>query len=312
MSTVLNVKNVSKTFKDKVVLRQATFEVKSGEIFGLVGPANSGKSTLMKIVCGLVSASSGSVEINGQDISDNYEEAMIYLGGNPEKSNIYTNMTGLQNLNYYAGLYPNIENKKQRIDSIAEFMGLEDCMKSLAKTYSKDKLKKLCIAQALLHFPKIIVLDDITKDLSKDDIEKMRKFLIKLIKTYNIGVLVSSDNLKEMELLCDKIAVMSGGEILDIKSASEIQAGIKLGEKTCFEVNYPNYGAKILKENMSLKPYAIGSEILVKIADSETKKIATFLEKNGVAIFGIRTITVTFEDIYNSILRKNYKGFTKS
>ena len=304
---VLTVENVSKTQNDKVILRQISFQVKSGEIFGIVGPENSGKSTLINTICGAILPTTGHIEICGKNIVDEFESAIEYVGGALENSNVYTNMSGIQNLRYYAGFYDNIGKKNERIESLAKFLEIEDCLHDLVKHYSDDKKQKIVIAQALLHFPSVLILDEPTKNLEEQNIEGMRNFLKKVIKKYNIAVVVASKNLSEMQILCDKIAVMDKGEILDVMTSEDIKNGIKAGQKVAFKVNYPNFGAKILREKFKLNPYAVGTEILLKIPEKDIQKVSGYLTKYNVAIFGTRVIEKTFEDIYTSIIRKNAK-----
>ena len=304
---ILCVKNLSKTYDDTVAVRNVSFNVYPGEIFGLIGPSESGKSSIIDMICGTVYPTCGDIEINGKSIVDDFENAVKYIGGSLENSNVYTNMTGLQNLKYYAGLYPSITNIKERINSLAHFLELEEDMKKLVKDYTSDKLQKLVIAQALLHFPKLLILDEPTKNLEKDSILNIRNFLKKIIKKYNIAVLIGSKNLSEMKQLCDTVAIISGGEILDIKTSEEFEKSIQLGQKIAFRVNYPNFGAKMIKDKLNLNPHAIGSEIILKVSEDEISSISEFLAKYNIVVFGVRKITKTFEDIYISILNKKLK-----
>lgn len=303
-STILNVNNVSKSINNTVVARQVSFHISNGEIFGIIGPEKSGKSTIINMICGIIVPSCGKIDVCGRSIINDFENAIKFIGGSLENSNLYTNMTSIQNLNYFASLYGNITNKKERINSLIKLFELENDTHKLVKDLPKDKLQKLVLAQALVHYPKLLILDNPTKDLDSDNIQKMRNLLMKIIKKYNISVLVTSSNLKEVQELCDTIAVVRGGEILDIKTAEEIKKGTILGQKIAFKVNYPNYGAKLLSQNFDFGPYAIGPEIILKQPESRIDEISKFLSKNDIAIFGIRTINKTFEDIYNDILRK--------
>ena len=281
---ILTVDNVSKIVDDKVIVRQVSLQVNSGEIFGIVGPENSGKSTLINTICGTVLPSAGTIEICGKNIVDDFESAVEYIGGSLENSNVYTNMSGMQNLKYYASFYDNIGKKNERIASLAKFLEIEDVLHDLVKHYSKDKMQKIVIAQALLHFPSLLVLDEPTKDIEAQNIENLRNFLKKVIKKYNISVIIASKNLEEMQMLCDKIAIMDRGEILDIMTSEDIKNGIKAGQKVAFKVNYPNFGAKMIKEKFKLNPYAIGTEIILKMPEKDIPKISEFLTKYNIAI----------------------------
>ncbi|MBQ7308372.1 MAG: ABC transporter ATP-binding protein [Clostridia bacterium] len=304
---VLRVKNVSKAYNDVIAVRNVSFDVFPGEIFGLIGPSESGKSTIIQMICGTIFPTCGSIDIAEKSIIDDFENAIQYIGGSLENANMYENMTGIQNLKYYASLYPSIPNVKERIDSLAHFLELENDLKKLVKDYSRDKLQKLVIAQALLHFPKLLILDEPTKNLDQDSIANMREFLKKVIKKYNIAVLVGSKNLSEMKQLCDTVGVISGGEILDIRSSEDFENAIQLGQRIAFRVNYPNFGAKMIKNKLNLNPYAIGSEIIMKLPEEDVANISEFLAKYNIVVFGVRKISKTFEDIYLDNLNKKQK-----
>ena len=302
---VLKVENLSKSYNNKTIIRDISFEVNSGEIFGIVGTNDSGKTTLMQIICGNILPSCGEISICGKSITDDFENAIINLGACFENSKLYTNMTGIQNLKYYSKLYPKIPNITKRLESLIKLVDLEDVIYTYVKNYTKDQLQKLVIAQSLLHFPKILVIDELSSKLDKENVSSMRKFLKNIVKQYRIGILIISNNLSDMEVLCDRIAVMSDGEILDIKTSEEIQRGIKFGKKVEIKVNYPNYGAKLIKQNFNLNPRAIGPYIYIKMEEDEVASITSLLLNNNIAVFGIKTIYLTFEQIYMGIINRN-------
>ena len=286
---VLKVENLSKSYNNKTIIRDISFEVNSGEIFGIVGTNDSGKTTLMQIICGNILPSCGEISICGKSITDDFENAIINLGACFENSK----------------LYPKIPNITKRLESLIKLVDLEDVIYTYVKNYTKDQLQKLVIAQSLLHFPKILVIDELSSKLDKENVSSMRKFLKNIVKQYRIGILIISNNLSDMEVLCDRIAVMSDGEILDIKTSEEIQRGIKFGKKVEIKVNYPNYGAKLIKQNFNLNPRAIGPYIYIKMEEDEVASITSLLLNNNIAVFGIKTIYLTFEQIYMGIINRN-------
>ena len=107
-----------------------------------------------------------------------------------------------------------------------------------------------------------------------------------------------------MEILCDTVGIISGGEIIDIKTIAEIKQGIKIGQKVAFKVNYPNYGAKLIKENYNTNPRSIGSEIVLQLPEDQIPEVTAFLVNNNIAVFGVRTIVKTIEEIFVEIVNK--------
>ncbi|WP_085645430.1 ABC transporter ATP-binding protein [Listeria monocytogenes] len=208
----LQVTNLHKKIRKREIIKGISFEVKPGEVFGFLGPNGAGKTTTIRMIVGLIRPTSGTILIGGKDIRKNFTEAMRGLGSIVENPEFYTFLTGKENLAYFARMDPSI--KKERIQEVTELVGLEKRINDRVSTYSLGMRQRLGIAQALLSSPKLLILDEPTNGLDPSGIHEMRDFIRALARNEGISVLVSSHLLSEIELLCDRVAIMTDGMII--------------------------------------------------------------------------------------------------
>lgn len=248
---VLEVKNINKFFGKKQILKDISFDIEEGEILGFVGPNGSGKTTTIKIILGLQKASSGEVYINGKNIKENFENAIIKVGAIVESPDMYMYLSGLDNLKLVANYY-NISHDK--IDSIVEFVGLKDRIKDTVSKYSLGMRQRLGIAQAILNKPNLLIVDEPTNGLDPSGIIEFRKMLKELAKKEKMSIFISSHNLAEIENICDKVLLINEGEIVSLdvlhekndkdKYKLELNSTKKLENKENIEIideNFINY-----------------------------------------------------------------------
>lgn len=248
---VLEVKNINKFFGKKQILKDISFDIEEGEILGFVGPNGSGKTTTIKIILGLQKASSGKVYINGKNIKENFENAIIKVGAIVESPDMYMYLSGLDNLKLVANYY-NISHDK--IDSIVEFVGLKDRIKDTVSKYSLGMRQRLGIAQAILNKPNLLIVDEPTNGLDPSGIIEFRKMLKELAKKEKMSIFISSHNLAEIENICDKVLLINEGEIVSLdvlhekndkdKYKLELNSTKKLENKENIEIideNFINY-----------------------------------------------------------------------
>ncbi|MBE6038990.1 MAG: ABC transporter ATP-binding protein [Anaerofustis stercorihominis] len=221
MSTVLELKNVSKKLGGRKVVDNLSFCVDSGEIFGFLGPNGAGKTTTIKMIVGLLSVDSGEILVDGKSVKRNFEKAMQKIGGIIENPEMYEYMSGKANLKMYAKMYGRIP--KKRIDEVVELVGLTGRINDKVKKYSLGMRQRLGLAQALLHEPKLLILDEPTNGLDPAGIKELRDTLRTLADEKGVSVLVSSHLLSEMELMCDRFLIIDKGVLTDIKSLKDIR-----------------------------------------------------------------------------------------
>lgn len=238
----LEVKNIKKTFGKKEVLKDVSFSIDRGEILGLLGRNGAGKSTAMKIICGLMNADSGEVFVFGNDIKNQRKEALENIGVNINEPALYKSLTGKDNLELIAN-WKNVS--KDRLDEMADFTRLGDNLKKKVSTYSTGMKVRLMLAMVLMNMPRLIILDEPTNGLDPDGIIELRK-LLKDLKNQDCAILFSSHQLSEMEKLASRIIFLEKGQII-----SEIKDLNNLSSKARYllKVENENRLEEILKKN---------------------------------------------------------------
>lgn len=305
---VLNVSNVTKTFGNRVAVNNVSFTIKEGEIFGFLGPNGAGKTTTMKMICGLSSITKGQIRICNYDMPKDSEKALGYVGALIENPLMYPNMTGMDNLKYYASLYKNITKKD--IIKYARVVGLEHRLKDKLKTYSLGMKQRLGIAQALLHSPKLLVLDEPLSGLDPNGVKEMRDFLKILSREYKIAILISSHMLSDMEQICDTIGIINNGQLLEIRSITSLRESIEGAKRIQIRVDYPNYAGKILVNELQIKVDIAGNRVLAYTTEDQITKITQKLLSYGISIFGIEIVSKSLEQIFLEIINNKTKGKT--
>jgi len=303
---VLEVDNLTKVFKNRVAVDNVSFEIIKGEIFGLIGPNGAGKTTIIRMLTGLAEPTSGEIYIDGISLRKHFEKAIAKLGGIIETPELYSYMTGMENLKFFASLYPDIT--KEKIDEIVKLVGMEKRIYDKVRTYSLGMKQRIGIAQALLHDPKLLILDEPTNGLDPNGIKDMRKFLIGLARKKNISILVSSHILSEMEQLCDTVAIIDGGKILEVKTLEQIKRGLQDTQKLCVKCDYPNYAGKLVILKYHIPVTLAGKTIMFNMDDNRIPEVTAMLMKEGIQIFGVNTITKSLEDVFTEMLEKRHNN----
>jgi len=297
---VLKVKNITKTYSKKVVVNDLSFKIFESEIFGLLGPNGAGKSTIMKIITGLSKMDKGDVLICDKSIKKNFEKAILNVGGVVENPEMYENLSGRANLEYYASLYENVS--KKRIDEVVEIVELQDKISDKVKTYSLGMKGRLLIAQSLLHRPKLLVLDEPTNGLDPEGIVKMRQFLKKIAIQEKASILLSSHNLAEMEVLCDTIGILKNGELERVYTMEQLRAD---REKISIKVDFPNYAGKLILNKFGKIPLSIlKNTITLEMGSEKIPQLTILLVSNNINIYSISAVKQTLEDVFLGTINK--------
>ena len=293
MPGAVEIQNVSKVIKGKTIIDSLSFEVKNGEVFGFLGPNGAGKTTTIRMIVGLMDMTTGDIKISGYSVKKNFEKAVSQVGAIVENPEMYKFLSGYQNLLHYARMSKGITNEK--IAETVKLVGLTDRIHDKVKTYSLGMRQRLGIAQALLHNPKVLILDEPTNGLDPAGIREIRDYVRMLAREKDMAVIVSSHLLSEMEMMCDRIGIIQKGKLLDVQFVDDF---IHETEKTVeIEVAPENKAFECLKEvfpNMNLQQTKNG--ISARIKKEEIPYVVKELVACEVQIFGIREITKTLED----------------
>ncbi|MFD1929665.1 ABC transporter ATP-binding protein [Sporosarcina siberiensis] len=221
MQPVVELKNLSKTIGKKKIIDDLNLSLYPGQITGFLGPNGAGKTTTIRMMVGLMSITSGDVLIEGVSLSDDFEGGLSKIGVIVENPEMYKFMTGYKNLVHFARMHEGVT--KERIDEVINQVGMQNRIQEKVSTYSLGMRQRLGLAQALLHRPKFLILDEPTNGLDPAGIREFRMYLRKIADEEGVSVFVSSHMLSEIELMCDRIAVIQNGKLIDIKEVAEVQ-----------------------------------------------------------------------------------------
>lgn len=308
MEAILSIKNLNKSFGSKHIIKNVSFDVYAGEILGFLGPNGSGKTTTIKMIMGFLFPDSGDINICGFDVKKDYEKAMNLVGGIVENPEMYKDMTGMQNLHMYGRLHDGVT--AERIKEVVEIVGMQARANEKIKKYSLGMKQRIGVAQAILHRPRLLILDEPTNGLDPAGIKELRDILKKLAHEENVAVLVSSHMLAEMELMCDRVAIIDNGKILDVKPIEDILHMVANQETYRFELDFgcfelaeeviaSAYGNEVINGSEQLENGHIAINVVV---DLETiPAINKLLVDNNIAVYAIGRIENSLEDAFIEI-----------
>lgn len=230
MDKVIEIKNLSKLYKNGRGITDINLDIHKGNIFGFLGPNGAGKSTTIKMIVGLSKITEGNIYVGGCSVKEDFKGAMRNIGCIVENPDMYNYMSGLDNLKIFARIYKGVD--EARIYEVVKIVDLEGAIKDKVKTYSLGMKQRLGIAQALLHSPKLLILDEPTNGLDPAGIKQMRELLRKLSYDTGLTVFVSSHILGEMQQMCDRVGIIHKGKIITIKSVAELLNMTQKDDKT--------------------------------------------------------------------------------
>ncbi|SET49787.1 ABC transporter ATP-binding protein [Paenibacillus sp. NFR01] len=218
-NVVLSVEGVRKKIGRKWIIDNVSFDVKEGEIFGFLGPNGAGKTTTIRMLVDLIRPSAGIIKVCGYNVNRDPEHALRYVGSIVENPEVYSYLTGWENLQHFANMQPGVG--PDRIAEVAEIVRLDQRIHDKVSTYSLGMRQRLGIAQALLGRPKLLILDEPTNGLDPKGIKELREFIRRLAGE-GMAVFVSSHLLSEIQLLCDRVAIISKGRVLAVGGVEEL------------------------------------------------------------------------------------------
>lgn len=219
------IQGVTKLYGDQKALDNVSFEVKTGEIVGFLGPNGAGKSTMMKIITGYIPASSGQVRVNGMEVGTNNLEVRKQIGYLPENNPLYPEMYVREYLGFVASIYNSGTPVKKQIDNIIEVTGLASEQKKKIGSLSKGYRQRVGIAQALIHDPGVLILDEATTGLDPNQIVEIRNLIKDAGKEKT--VMLSTHIMQEVEAICDRVIIIDKGIIVANEEKSNIYSIIR-------------------------------------------------------------------------------------
>ncbi len=306
MENVISIRGLSKSYGDVKALDDISFDIKSNIIFGLVGPDGAGKTTLIKILCGLLKPDSGEVEILGLDLSKGIGKIKNDIGYLSQRFSLYTDLTVDENLEFIADIH-GLKDYKGRRDELLKFTRLTNFRKFLAGKLSGGMKQKLALSCTLIYRPKIIFLDEPTTGVDPVSRREFWIILSNLLKE-DITIIISTPYMDEAERF-NKLAMLDNGKLLAYDSPNKIKAMMRqtIIEIVCTPVRK---AYQVLKENAGLEIQIFGDRINVVVddADENEKKIRNILEENSIIITDMRKISPSLENAFIHLIKENNLG----
>ena len=250
-----------------------------------------GKTTTIKLILGLQSITSGKVNINGYDIEKEFTHAIKKVGAIVENPDMYMYLSGYQNLKLVANLYKGIT--KERIDEVVKLVKLEKRINDKVSKYSLGMRQRLGIAQAILHKPNLLILDEPTNGLDPEGIKEMRELLVTLADKEKMAILISSHNLAELDNFCNKVCIIKNGEVIETSEISKIKKEASQ-EFKIFEVNDVNTAKKVINDLIILDE----NKFKLNVPKDEVPEIINKLVENKVKIYEVKQEEKTLEDAF--------------
>ncbi len=301
--------NLTKSFASLIAVNQLSLEVKTGEIFGLVGPDASGKTTTLRMLCGILPPDSGEARVAGCDIRKEAEALKNKVGYLPQRFGLYGDLTVLENIDFYADLYQvSKKRRKEKIKRLLQFANLEPFGKRKAQDLSGGMKQKLGLICALIHTPQVLFLDEPTTGVDPLSRRDFWMILYDLLKE-GVTILFSTSYLDEAER-CNRIGLMYQGELL----ISDVPSNVKdhIGG-TVLELRLEDYrkGIKVLEPIQSLRSPVLSGDkihILVGHPEEDEKIIREVLRLQGMEILSLMVVKPSLEDVFVSIVQGKKKN----
>jgi ABC-2 type transport system ATP-binding protein len=297
---MIKVTDLTKDYGQRRAINKLNFSIEKGEIVGFLGPNGAGKTTTMRILTGYMPPSSGTVEIGGYDIFDDSIKARQIIGYLPETVPLYPDMTVFDYLKYMAELR-NVKNVDERIDEVLELVHLEERSESLISKLSKGMRQRVGIAQAIVHKPEVLILDEPTIGLDPSQIIDVRKLVKELGKEHT--VLISTHILSEAQQVCDRVIIINKGQIVAEDTTENLQSKLTGSHKV---------NLKIKGEIKNVLPVIANTAGVISVqqisedsAEFETTheedarpKVAKNVIENGFELLELHTSNMSLEEIF--------------
>ncbi len=302
----VTISHLTKSFGSIKALDDINLSLRKGEIFGLLGPNGAGKTTLISIICGLLKKDVGKVEILGKDLDTQLHQIQ-------QKINLVLGFTGIgmhlsvkEFLKYFCYLY-NLDNVEQRIQRAMDAVSLTDKADALTLSLSSGYKQRVLLAKALLNDPEVILLDEPTVGLDVDIAIKIRA-LIQELRKKGTTILLTTHNMYEVEELCDRIALISKGQIIATGTVAEIKKMIKLDKIIEVEVENPDKLSKDMKKQKYVSSIQrVGDSLQITVHSyGDVRKVMKYLATSTHQVYLVKLVEPTLEEAFLKLVRGHH------
>ena len=295
----IEVKNLTKYYGSQAAVNDISFRVNKGEIVGFLGPNGAGKSTTMKIMVGYINASGGEVLINGNKVDVDNLETRKVIGYLPENNPLYTDMYVREYLEFIGKIYK-IKNVRSRVDEMIEAVGLEVEQNKKIEMLSKGYKQRVGFAQALIHDPDVLILDEPTTGLDPNQIAEIRALIKRVGKEKT--VMLSTHIMQEVEAICDRIIIISKGELVANNSAAILK------DQAARQTVYVEFDAKITKTELTKIPNVskvkdLNNGWLVETGEDVDlrKAVASYAQQKGWLVLTLQVKNKSLEEVFQEL-----------
>lgn len=292
------MRNLSKVFKNDIrAVNNISFDIEKGEIFGFLGPNGAGKTTTINMLCTLIRPTSGRATVSNYDIIKQPGQVRKCIGLVFQDTTLDDRLTARENLELHARLYGVVEPvRRRRIDEVLELVELSDRANSIVKTFSGGMQRRLEIARGLIHYPKVLFLDEPTLGLDPQTRKHVWDYILKLKKEYKMTIMMTTHYMEEADGLCDRVAIIDHGKIIAMDTPKKLKSS--LGGDTII-LDIPEKDVERAKKVFK-KSKIFDSQILLSVnsAGKEIKKVLEKTEKNKIEVAEVNIRKPTLNDIF--------------
>ncbi|MCB9336229.1 MAG: gliding motility-associated ABC transporter ATP-binding subunit GldA [Flavobacteriales bacterium] len=296
------VKNVTKIYGEQKALDNVSFEIEKGHIVGFLGPNGAGKSTMMKIITCFIPQTSGEVKVCGFDVTDEPIDVKRHVGYLPEHNPLYLDMYVKEYLDFTAGVYK-VPNRKDRVKEMIDMVGLGLEQNKKIGALSKGYRQRVGLAQAMIHDPEVLILDEPTTGLDPNQLEEIRNLIKQIGKEKTI--MLSTHIMQEVEAICDKTIIINRGKLVANDSTLELQKKNQQGIVLTVEFDKPVLKAEFLTINGVNKVAQKSENTLVVeiLADNVRNDIFQFAMQKDLTILTMQKETQSLENVFKQLTK---------
>ncbi len=307
MPEIMRVENLRKEFGKTVALKDISFCIEKGEVFGYLGPNGSGKTTTIRIFLGILRPTSGRAILFDEDISKDSAKVRERIGFVLEDQRFYERLSAYDNLEYFARIYQVPKGRREeKIKRLLEFVGLWGNKDQLIGKFSKGMKQRLAIARSLVHDPEVLFYDEPTIGLDPEIQVIVRDLIVELVKEGKKTIFLNSHNLDEVQKICSKVAILKKGEILMCDSLKKLRSENRKPE---VEVTLDNMPEDIIKE-IKVLDFVTDCEqkdnkIIFRLKETAgTNDILKYLLQKNLKVREVKEVTKTLEDVYLEVMKE--------
>ncbi len=298
----IEVKNLSKFYGQQAAVNDISFSIQKGEIVGFLGPNGAGKSTTMKILTGFIPATSGDVKICGMEVDVDSLETRKKIGYLPENNPLYLDMYVREYLEFVGKIYK-VPNLKARIDEMIQQVGLEVEQNKKIGMLSKGYRQRVGLAQAIIHDPEVLILDEPTTGLDPNQLVEIRELIKRIGKSKT--VMLSTHIMQEVEAICDRVIIIKSGKIVANSTAAELQ--YEENKQVVYVEFEGELSKNALKNETGITTVeSVGTNAWLVESDNAVdlrKRIAKFAQKNNLLVLTLRKEEKTLEEVFKELTK---------